>query len=218
MPAASIPELLSFSAAEHPGPGEEGRAVGARGCASPWLPGRDGTGPRRGCDRVRRCSGAQPRPGSPRPGAANTALLRGSARRFDPREVSGTDTRAPATCAPAAAPGAARPPRPALLTLGGARLCRPLSPPLLTPWGGERERELAGCGRVRSTILASPCFPGDSERACQEVSIAVSGRSQPGPQESTVCDVGDRELAISFLGHGGLSRKKCDYFCSPLKW
>ncbi|XP_075827275.1 uncharacterized protein LOC142849044 [Microtus pennsylvanicus] len=97
----------------------------------------------------------------------------GFARRFDPREVSGTDTRAPATCAPEAAPGAARPPRPALLMLGGARLCRPLSPPLLTPRGGERGRELADRGRVRTTSLDSPCFPGDSERACQEVSIAA---------------------------------------------
>lgn len=67
MPAASTPELLSFPAAEHPGPGEEGRAVGARGCASPWLPGQDGTGPRRGCDRVGRCSHARaPRGLAPR--------------------------------------------------------------------------------------------------------------------------------------------------------
>lgn len=185
MSAASTSELLSFSAAEHPGPGEEGRAVGARGCASPWLPGQDGTGartvpgPRRGCDRVRRCSGAQPRPGSQRPAAANAAFLRGSAPRFDPGAVSGTDTRAPDTRAPEASLGAARPPRLALLTLGGARPCRPLSPPLPTPRRGERERELADHGRVRTTILElrrrkdSPYFPAGAERAGQEVPIAA---------------------------------------------
>lgn len=123
-------------------------AAPRRGCRARTVP-----GPRRGCDRVRRCSGAQPRPGSPRPDAANAALLRGSAPRFDPGAVSGSDTRAPDTRAPEAAPGAARLPPPALLTLGGARPCRPLSPPLPTPRGGERERELAVRGRVRTTIL-----------------------------------------------------------------
>lgn len=149
-------------------------AAPSRGCRARTVP-----GPRRGCDRVRRCSGAQPRPGSLRPDAANAALLRGSAPRFDPGAVSGTDTRAPDTRAPEAAPGATRLPRPALLTLGGARPCRPLSPPLPTPRGGERERELAVRGRVRTTILElrrrkdSPDFPAGSERAGQEVPLAA---------------------------------------------
>lgn len=166
----------------------------------------------------------EPRPGSPRPDAANSALLRGSAPRFDPGAVSGTDTRAPDTRAPEAAPGAARLPRPALLTLGGARPCRPLSPPLPTPRGGERERELADRGRVRTTILElrrrkdSPYFPAGSERAGQEVPLAAVRAESAWPAESTVCDRGDREQAISFLCHRGLPRKKCDYFCSPLKW
>ncbi|XP_041488571.1 putative hydro-lyase KRH_21160 [Microtus oregoni] len=159
-----------------------------------WAP---GAAPRRGC-RARTAPGpaedatefgaaaAPSHARAPRGLAPRTPRSsEGSARRFDPREVSGPDTRAPATCAPETAPGAARPPRPALLTLGGARLCRPLSPPLLTPRGGERERELADSGRVRTTILDSPCFPGDSEslsrgvHSCCQGGVSLARRKAP---------------------------------------
>lgn len=171
---AAISELLSFSAARHSGPGEhtDPGAVGVRSCASPWLPGQRGSW---ALPRTRPSSALKWRPATPRL-TEHRAPLR-AARPCDPREVSGTDTRARDV-----APGPLVLLHPSSAGWGGARLRPPLSPPLLTPRGGEGASLRAGQrvppittpshvdprGLPPERIAVLPCFRTSSERAIKE--------------------------------------------------